>query len=70
MAGIAILLIIFCIGVFAVLTWFAVTLTSKNGVKKILSSCGDGDELLLKQMHRHIHDPAYSHRAGNIWADN
>lgn len=74
MAGVAILLIIFCVGIFAVLTWFAVTLTSKNRVSNlvngVLNSCGEGDDRLLKQMHKHTHDPVYSHRAGNIWADS
>jgi heme exporter protein D len=38
MAGVAILLILFCVGAFAVLAWFAVTITSEGGVKKVVNS--------------------------------
>lgn len=81
MAGIAVLLIIFCIGVFALLAWFAVTITSEGGVKKIVNSVtnqgsnsGNRDTRINRKFDSSggfdILDPIDSIYASNIYHHN
>mgnify|MGYP006913929094 CR=1 FL=1 len=78
---IAVLLIIFCIGVFALLAWFAVTITSEGGVKKIVNSVtnqgsnsGNRDTRINRKFDSSggfdILDPIDSIYASNIYHHN